>query len=69
MSCVYAWIYLKYYYNNDYIDYKYFIFYFTGLSDHTVVKLIGKKPTKSGENLTMTCEVEGTEPISIQWFR
>ena len=45
------------------------LFHFLGLRDHPQVKLIGKKPTKSGENMTMTCEVEGTEPISVQWFR
>lgn len=39
------------------------------LSENTEVKLLEPLPSVSELNLTLTCIVDGTEPISVQWFR
>ncbi|XP_073988787.1 inactive tyrosine-protein kinase 7-like isoform X2 [Rhodnius prolixus] len=41
----------------------------TWLSETVKVKVHGKIPTTFGGNLTLSCHVEGKEPVQIQWFK
>ncbi|CAB0003540.1 unnamed protein product, partial [Nesidiocoris tenuis] len=40
----------------------------SGLDEVVKVKTIGQVPTISGGDLHLSCIVEGSEPIQIQWF-